>query len=413
MKSSLVTVAVLLTLSATHAAEPGPDFPGAANEISLRVTPTDDGWEVTSSWATPRDRTCVVESLDADGKWVAFSETFEGDGKPVDILDRIQPSDAPLTIRFVSWPVGEPVTSSRRESAKISVSVTNESDSAAPVISLLMAVPPGPSFQLQSSDDLLEWNARLVLEPSSVEFEVIDNDFPLDSTRHYRLVALVTGEILPDGTMDGATGASRGSEPLTMISATAKSSASGAGTGRDLSRRSDTLRSKLPPHRVVRSLRFETREQRIRPGMTYATIKFGGPAAAVGINKFGEVLRADDVGDGTQRMILWIAGENHDLSAMSGVSFHQVLDIDDARAVVGTVLVDGQEELVGFRYEPRKDAPPKVRPLSKLELREFKLEKHVPIFDGEITVQGKTFRPTSRAGEVNASGILINQPIPE
>jgi hypothetical protein len=373
------------------------EFPTSEFETSLRVVPaapsTDDAkrpsdkWEVTSSWSTQTGRTYMVEARATSDEWAARSEPFDGDGRPVDFLDEVGAEDFPVIYRLVSHrsaDAGDVRVSRLRPGL--------DRDASTNSLSALLEFRVAPDFryEVQKSYYLTAWRNRIsVAEYQGAYVTIEDPRLVPGRTAHYRILAYKIGRRRPAGTPQLATSASaNGRQVLPDVPPHEEEPKSVAPTSENGGRG-----SLQEPHRIVRSIRFTVNKKTVPSGTQYVVIPLGIEGEeAVGLNDDGDILLAGVDSGGARDMILWIAGERHNLSEMTGVRFHRVLDIDNSRAVVGTVLEASEEKVLGFRYTPRKGSPPELTPLSTRELEEFRFERMEPVFEGgTISVDGHVY----------------------
>jgi len=393
---------------AESAPDPAADFPTSGDEISIRIAdPEDEAWDVVTSWATEKGRTYLLEARRPGEPWEPFSEPFEGDGKPIDVLDRVERTDPPITLRLVSHPIGAPEEPALRKTARLSLTISIDEADARPEVRLEFTADPAHSYLIQSSDDLIFWFARITIsEPVPTEIEITDPSSRPGQFRHYRLIELPPTRETPQPATGGA-----GTAASTRRSATMEPAKGGSTTNTRSGAQPTDAQSPDPEHtvhKVIRSLRFIIHEQRVPAGRHYAIIEIGSVSemgTPVAITDAGHMLLALNRPDGTQAMILWIPTDTYNISELTGVYFHKVLDMDESSAVVGTILEDGVEKLTGFRYTPRAGKPPVLVPLSDEEIQAYKLETYVPVFEGEINIGGKRLKARPGGRRVNEHGI--------
>jgi hypothetical protein len=371
-------------------------FPSRQFEVSLFATaykPLEDEdpdetahfREITTTWPTERDRTYVVQARVGDEEWFARCETFPGDGQPVDFVDIFDTEGPPVEYRIVSC------RASDEQDVRISRINAGFLWDDGHLLSLVeFQVASEFVYEVETSLDAVVWKGMLKIDDEDIAIRIEDPAFREDIRMNYR-VKVFQGP-----------GKAEKNIPKANLPEPAKTASVRAGSASDrginyedaaaAKRNRDSLKN---PPRIVRSIQFDVRKKKVSAGANYVTIDIAesGPNddPHIALNNSNDVLYSKARADGLCDMFLWIAGTNYNLSEMTGVRFHRVLDIDDARAVVGSVMEDGKENVLGFRYEPQKEGPPKLKPLSAQELKDFKFEEMIPVLEGEIYINGRAY----------------------
>lgn len=411
MKFAVILLALALATFTRAAETAGARFPTSELETTLRAARAEltegderDLWEVSASWPTERDRTCVVEARVADGDWKARSESFRGDGQPVDFVDLFEAGGRGVAYRLVSRRAADGADA---RIATLRPGFVWDESLGHPLGRVDFFTRGGDRIEVFRSNDTAAWISLLAFTEDQAVAEnlVEDPSFRPGVAQHYRVqVTSPSGRVDDDSWESAAPAARRHRLKEKRVSAaTGRAADAAPAVGRSY------------PNRVVRSLDFETIRQRVQGGLSYAVIKLDAPGQTVDLNSFGEVLLSRRHDDGQHEMILWIAGDHYNVSKVTGQRFHRVLDIDDERSAVGSLLIDGKETLIGYRYSPPRQSGGKLnlRPLTAEELRAFRLTRHEPIFEGPIRVGGEEVPPDS-SGRIrsmnrsNSQGILLS-----
>lgn len=409
----------LLTLAATVHAENGiENFPSNQTEISIAISippnskSSSADIDVLTSWATVSGWIHTVEAKHADSDWEAISESFKGDGKPVDFVDFISKNNLPVRYRIVSTKSDD---SSHISYLSIRLTLDESSEKINP--SLFFSVTSGYEYLVQISKNLEEWHTALkFIEQEPLEIEINDTILEYSKERYYRILVnriQDTGNISTE--LNPYSNTQHYPEKNKSISARIESPSINAPSNVNLGNR---LTGKI--HRVIRSLRFTTSRVVIPAGQHYVTIPMGleNTYKAVAVLDSGHTLLSRDQPDGTKEMVIWRLGRPVIyISKLTGVYFNRILALDDSSAAVGTVMEDGKEKLLGFRYKTENADEPIVTALTEDELMNFKLHKYILDFEGVVYMSGKKYYPHSEkdpaTGEMKTTLIQLAYTIDE
>jgi hypothetical protein len=380
----------------------GQTFPTQELEVTLEASRStvskgnadEPAWETITTWATQVGRTYVVESQRADGEWKTSSAPFEGDGKPVDFVDRFEVSDGSVSYRLVSTQTsnGQLPQVGRLQSGFIW-----DPSVKAILAHLDFDLAAKFSYSLQKSHDAVAWVPLVTAsEKQSVEVS-IEDPAPIDKApAHYRLFINAPPTYrapvaVPQG---AAISRRRLAEASTAQQAELQRQ-------REQSAKAGTKQRQL--NRVVRSLEFQVVEKPVAAGTNYVVIDLdalGMKGTIVANNDSGDVLSFVANEDGTQNMLLWVGSKlkSYDISQMTGQKFHRVLALDNSRAMLGSVMEDGQEVALGYRVKIDGKEAPEVIPLTSEEIKDFKLIRNVPKFEGDVRIDGEDYTSDGKGG---------------